>query len=69
MKSPVKTLTVNELREAFLSFFAERGHRRIPSSSLVPHGGPTLLFTSAGMVQFKPYFIGVEERPAPRITA
>ena len=65
----MKTLTVNELREAFLSFFAERGHRRIPSSSLVPHGDPTLLFTSAGMVQFKPYFMGVEEPPAPRMTS
>ncbi len=62
-------LKVNELREAFLAFFQARGHRRIPSSSLVPHGDPTLLFTTAGMVQFKPYFMGLEEPPARRMTS
>jgi alanyl-tRNA synthetase len=62
-------LTVDELRRAFLEFFEERGHRRIPSSSLVPHGDPTLLFTTAGMVQFKPYFMGLEDPPAPRLTS
>jgi alanyl-tRNA synthetase len=62
-------LTVDELRRAFLEFFEERGHRRIPSASLVPHGDPTLLFTNAGMVQFKPYFMGLEEPPAPRLTS
>ena len=51
-----------------LAFFEERGHRRIPSSSLVPHGDPSLLFTSAGMVQFKPYFMGLEQPPARRMT-
>ena len=62
-------MTVDELRRAFLAFFEERGHRRIPSSSLVPHGDPTLLFTTAGMVQFKPYFMGLAEPPARRLTS
>ncbi|PKN81258.1 MAG: alanine--tRNA ligase, partial [Chloroflexi bacterium HGW-Chloroflexi-9] len=62
-------MKVDEVRQAFLSFFEARGHRRIPSSSLVPHGDPTLLFTTAGMVQFKPYFMGLEEPPARRLTS
>ncbi|MBM4415651.1 MAG: alanine--tRNA ligase, partial [Chloroflexi bacterium] len=62
-------MTVYELRAAFLAFFNARGHRTIPSSSLVPHGDPSLLFTSAGMVQFKPYFMGLEEPPARRMTS
>lgn len=62
-------MTVDELREAFLAFFEERGHRRIPSSPLVPHGDPSLLFTAAGMVQFKPYFMGLEQPPASRMTS
>ena len=62
-------MKVDELRQAFLAFFEERGHRRIPSSSLVPHGDPTLLFTTAGMVQFKPYFMGLEDPPATRLTS
>ncbi|MEX1021966.1 MAG: alanine--tRNA ligase [Dehalococcoidia bacterium] len=62
-------MKVDELRQAFLTFFEERGHRRIPSSSLVPHGDPTLLFTTAGMVQFKPYFMGLEDPPASRLTS
>jgi len=60
---------VDDLRQAFLTFFEERGHRRIPSSSLIPHGDPTLLFTTAGMVQFKPYFMGLEDPPASRLTS
>ncbi|MGE0641328.1 MAG: alanine--tRNA ligase [Thermoanaerobaculia bacterium] len=47
-----------EIRQSFLTFFRERGHRQVPSSPLVPHGDATLLFTNAGMVQFKDYFTG-----------
>lgn len=62
-------MTVDELRKAFIDFFVERDHMHIPSASLVPHGDPTLMFTSAGMVQFKSYFTGIEEPPAPRLTS
>jgi alanyl-tRNA synthetase len=58
--------TSNELRRAFLDFFAERGHEIVPSSSLVPANDPTLLFTNAGMVQFKDVFLGREIRAIPR---
>jgi alanyl-tRNA synthetase len=59
----------HELREAFLRFFEERGHRRAPGAPIVPPGDPTLLFTSAGMVQFKPYFTGQAEPPSPRMVS
>jgi alanyl-tRNA synthetase len=59
----------HELRESFLSFFEQRGHRRVPGAPIVPPGDPTLLFTSAGMVQFKPYFTGQAEPPSPRMTS
>ncbi|MBZ4410057.1 alanine--tRNA ligase [Myxococcus sp. XM-1-1-1] len=61
-------LTASEIREAFLKFFEERGHRRVPSSSLVPANDPTLLFTNAGMVQFKDVFTGRERRDYSRAT-
>ena len=54
--------TSDELRRTFLSFFVERGHSLRPQAPLVPRDDPTLLFTSAGMVQFKPWFSYGEER-------
>ena len=62
----MKRLTSKELRDAFLQFFAERGHAIVPSSSLVPVNDPTLLFTNAGMVQFKDVFLGLEKREYTR---
>lgn len=58
----------DEIRETFLRFFQERGHILLPPWPLVPQGDPTSLFTSAGMQQFKPYFMGEQEPPAPRVT-
>ena len=58
---------VNEIRANFLKFFAGRGHEIVPSSSLVPRNDPTLMFTNAGMVQFKNVFTGVEKRPYVRV--
>ncbi len=57
---------VNEIRSRFLEFFARNGHEVVPSSSLVPRNDPTLMFTNAGMVQFKNVFTGVEKRPYVR---
>ncbi len=61
--------TGNEIREMFLRFFEEKGHRRVHSSSLVPQGDPTLLFTNAGMNQFKDVFLGLEQRAYNRATS
>jgi len=58
----------NEIREMFLRFFESKGHRRVRSSSLVPHGDPTLLFTNAGMNQFKDVFLGLEKRDYNKAT-
>jgi alanyl-tRNA synthetase len=55
-----------QLRKAFLDYFAEQGHQVVPSSPLVPANDPTLLFTNAGMVQFKEVFLGLEQRPYTR---
>jgi alanyl-tRNA synthetase len=62
-------LTGDELRDAYLDFFRDRGHKIIPSSSLVPRSDPSLLLTSAGMVQIKPYYLGLEAPPSRRLTS
>ncbi len=59
----------DQIRDAFLRFFEEKQHQIIPSSSLIPHGDPTLLLTTAGMVQIKPYFMGVSAPPSPRLAS
>jgi alanyl-tRNA synthetase len=58
--------TTNDIRAAFLDYFARHGHEVVPSSPLVPRNDPTLLFTNAGMVQFKNVFTGLEKRPYQR---
>jgi alanyl-tRNA synthetase len=61
-------LTTSEVRDRFLEYFESKGHRRVSSSSLVPAGDPTLLFTNAGMNQFKDTFLGREQRDYTRAT-
>jgi len=64
----MKTMTSAETRQAFLDYFEEMGHKVVASSSLVPGNDPTLLFTNAGMVQFKDVFLGLDKRPYKRAT-
>jgi len=64
----MKYMTGAEIRQSFLDFFEEMGHNKVPSSSLVPNNDPTLLFTNAGMVQFKDVFLGSEHRSYKRAT-
>ncbi len=61
-----KYMSSSEIRAAFLDFFSHRDHQVLPSSSLIPYGDPTLLFTNAGMVQFKDIFAGFEKRSYKR---
>ena len=58
-----------EIRDKFLKFFESKGHQVVASSSLVPHDDPTLLFTNAGMNQFKDVFLGFDKRPYKRATS
>lgn len=62
-------MKTSELRRLFLDYFARNGHQLVPSASLVPYRDPSVLLTTAGMQQFKPYFLGMAEPPAPRLTS
>src|SRR6266540_7377660 len=62
----MKWLSSADIRERYLEFFEERGHTKVPSSSLIPSNNPTLLFTNAGMVPFVDTFLGLEQRPYVR---
>ena len=59
----------DQIRDSFIKFFESKGHQHMPSASLIPAGDPTLLFTSAGMVPFKPFFMGEQTPPAKRLTS
>ncbi len=66
---PKKTWTSARIRETFLKYFVEHGHKLMPSSSLVPHNDPTVFLTTAGMQQMVPFFLGLETPPAVRMTS
>ena len=59
----------DQIRDSFVRFFEKKGHQHMPSASLIPAGDPTLLFTSAGMVPFKPFFMGEQTPPSRRLTS
>ena len=59
----------DQIRDSFIRFFENKGHQQMPSASLIPAGDPTLLFTSAGMVPFKPFFMGEQTPPSRRLTS
>ena len=59
----------DQIRDSFIKFFEDKGHLHMPSASLIPAGDPTLLFTSAGMVPFKPFFMGEQTPPRLRLTS
>ncbi len=59
----------DQIRDAFIHYFEGKGHQHMPSASLIPAGDPTLLFTSAGMVPFKPFFMGEQTPPSRRLTS
>ncbi len=59
----------DQIRDSFIRFFEVKGHQHMPSASLIPAGDPTLLFTSAGMVPFKPFFMGEQTPPSRRLTS
>src|SRR5436190_3182025 len=67
--SPTSFMSSNEIRRKFLTYFHQHAHEIIPSSSLIPGNDPTLLFTNAGMVQFKDVFLGTDIRPYKRATS